>query len=203
MFRLGRLVHLLLQGVTSLGGVVPESLDRPGTSFIRTALLVSRFRLLRKMCCLLYPVFLYSILALLIRRGAAAGHSAWDTRSLYYRDSSSLLRNSPKGPVSTGLKTYDWNMIAHNKETCKQEESLFQIPLNWWAVSSQHWRNCRTQCTVRSCRLCEKNLGYSNLKSINSVILGDSIHWEKFAAYFYLLETNSGSRDSITFLKCH
>jgi len=47
-FRLVRIAHLLLQGVKSLGGVVPESLNRPGTSFIHA---------LRTMCCLLFPVF--------------------------------------------------------------------------------------------------------------------------------------------------
>jgi len=73
MFRLGS-IHLLLQGVTSRGGVVPESLDRPGASFIRTALLVSSFRLFRKMCCPLYPVFLFSILAPLIRGTQCMGY---------------------------------------------------------------------------------------------------------------------------------
>jgi len=72
-FRLVRIAHLLLQGVTSLGGVVPESLDRPGRSFIRALLLLSGFRLFRTMCCLLFPVFLFSSLALLMRSGAAGG----------------------------------------------------------------------------------------------------------------------------------
>jgi len=57
MFRLVRLAHLLLQGVTSLEGVVLGSLDRPETSFIRYLLLLSRFRLIRTVCCLLFLVF--------------------------------------------------------------------------------------------------------------------------------------------------
>jgi len=73
MFRLVRVAHLLLQGVTSLEGVVPESLDRPGTYFIRGLLLLFGFRLLRTMCCLLFPVFLFSTFAPLMRSGAAGG----------------------------------------------------------------------------------------------------------------------------------
>jgi len=87
MFRLVRLAHLLLQGLTSLESVGPESLDRSGTSFFRALLLPSGFRLPRAMCCLFFPVSLFSIIALLMRCSGAGDLSTVHGMPVPYRRS--------------------------------------------------------------------------------------------------------------------
>jgi len=88
MFRLVRLAHLLLQGLTSLGGVGPESLDRPsGHLLFVPSCFFPDFAFFTQ--CVVFsfpfPCFPFLLFSCVVVPQGDLEHNAWDARSLLSR----------------------------------------------------------------------------------------------------------------------